>query len=137
MRKEKWLQMSTTFATMKPDEQARIHERMREWAEVTPAQRRTARETFIHAKKLDPEQKTAQWEKYQQLPDEQKQKLAADAASKKPVAALPSVNNKAKIIAPIKSTPKPVLENSVTPQATAQSNIQPSPLPPPAPPAVN
>jgi hypothetical protein len=128
-RKKKWLEIGTRFSSMKPDEQQRVQERMREWAKLTPEQRRVARESFARAKKLDPEQKSAQWQQYQQLPEEQKKKLAADASAKTPVARLPSThNNKSTILPPIKATPKPVLEQSVTPQATSQSDIGPTPL---------
>lgn len=119
-RKKKWLEIGNRFGAMKPDEQARVQERMREWIKLTPEQRRIARESYARAKKLNPDQKNAQWQQYQQLPEEQKKKLAADAASKKHVANLPAPHSKGKTVAPIKSTPKPVLEQSVTPQAAKQ-----------------
>jgi hypothetical protein len=68
---------------MKPEEQRRVHERMREWVRLTPAQRKLARDTYAQTKKLPPEQKTATWQSYQQLPEEQKQKLAEAAAARK------------------------------------------------------
>jgi hypothetical protein len=131
-RKNKWLTIGNKFASMKPDEQQRVQERMRDWVKLTPEQRRIARESYARAKKLNPDQKSAQWEQYQQLPEEQKKKLAADAASKKPVTTLPSPASQgktSKTMPPIKSTPKPVLEQSVTPQAANQSAIQPSAQP--------
>lgn len=124
IRKRKWLEIGNKFAMMKPDEQARLQGRMRDWAKLTPEQRRVARESFARTKKLNPDQKSAQWQQYQQLPEEQKKKLATDAGRKKHVANLPSPNTKSKIVPPIKSTPKPVLEQSVTPQAANQSGIQ-------------
>jgi hypothetical protein len=127
-RKNKWLSIGNKFASMKPDEQQRVQERMREWIKLTPEQRRIARESYFRAKKLDPDQKSAQWEQYQQLPEEQKKKLAADAAAKMPVATLPRATTHGsdnKTIPPIKSHPKPVLEQSVTPKAAAQSALQP------------
>jgi hypothetical protein len=83
VRKQKWLEMANKFATMKPEEQQRVHERMREWVRLTPAQRKLARDTYAQTKKLPPEQKTATWQSYQQLPEEQKQKLAEAAAARK------------------------------------------------------
>ena len=89
-RKQKWLEIANRFASMKPDEQARVHEKMREWVKMTPDERRLVRENYTKAKKLDVTQKSEQWEKYQQLPEEQKQKLAAEAAkSKKQLTNLP------------------------------------------------
>ena len=128
-RKNKWLAIGNRYATMKPEEQQRMQERMRDWIKLTPEQRRMARENYSRAQKLKPDQKSAQWEQYQQLPEEEKKKLAADAAAKKKVTALPppSVQNKqAKTtVPPIKAAPKPVIEQSVTPQAVNQSALQP------------
>jgi hypothetical protein len=124
-RKAKWLQIGNKFAKMKPDEQQRVQERMREWVKLTPEQRRIARESYARAKKLNPDQKSAKWEQYQQLSEEQRQKLAADASKKKRITTLPPPSQaKAKTVQPIKTTPKPVLERSVTPQATSQSALQ-------------
>jgi hypothetical protein len=129
-RKTKWLVIGNKYAAMKPDEQQRVQERMREWVKLTPIQRRTARESYARARKLDSGQKSHHWQQYQQLSDEQKQKLAADVASKKQVAALPSTTpSKSKPVTPIKSTPKPILEQSVTPQAAGLSALQVPPEP--------
>lgn len=126
-RKNKWLAIGNRYAKMKPGEQQRMQERMRDWVTLTPEQRRIARESYARAKRLNSEQKSAQWEQYQQLPEEQKKKLAADAASKKRIATLPSNAAQAshnKTVPPIKSAPKPVIERSVTPQAANQSALQ-------------
>jgi hypothetical protein len=131
--KKKWLEIGNKFSKMKPDEQQRVHARMSEWVKLSPDQRRIARESYSRAKRLNAEQKTAQWQQYQQLPEEQKKKLAADAARKRHVANLPSTHTKIKTVPPIKSTPKRVLEKSVTSQVAQQSSIQPSVQPTPAP----
>lgn len=89
VRKRKWLELSNRFSSMKPEEQQRVHERMREWVKLTPAQRKLARDTYTRTKKLAPNEKTATWESYQQLPEEQKQKLAAAEAARKAAAAQP------------------------------------------------
>jgi hypothetical protein len=127
-RKNKWLAIGNKFAKMKPEEQQRLHDRMREWVKLTPEQRRVARESYTRAKKLDPDQKSARWQQYQQLPEEQKKKLAADAAARKHITTVlpPNQGKHRKTLPPIKSSPKRVLENSVTPQAASQSAIQPS-----------
>jgi len=125
-RKKKWLEIGNKFSSMKPDEQQRVQDKMREWTKLTPEQRRIARENYTRTKKLGSDQKSAEWQQYQQLPEEQKQKLAIDAEKKKRVANLPSPHNKNKVVPSIKSTPKPVLEQSVTPQVAKRSTIQPS-----------
>jgi hypothetical protein len=66
---------------------------MREWVRLTPAQRKLARDTYTRTKKLAPGEKTATWESYQQLPEEQKQKLAAEAAARKQGATRPAPAN--------------------------------------------
>jgi len=137
-RKNKWLAIGNRYATMKPEEQQRVQERMRDWVKLTPEQRRQARENYIRARKLNPDQKSAQWEQYQQLPEEEKkklaEKLAAEAAAKKKVTALPPPSEQKKqaktTVPPIKAAPKPVIEQSVTPKAVNQSALQPV-VPPP------
>ena len=119
-RKQKWLDIANRFASMKPDEQARVHERMREWIKLTPEQRRTVRENYARAKKIDPSQKSAQWEQYQQLPEEQKKKLASEAVQKKvPVAKAPAAAA-TPAVAPL---PAPATAVPVVPAPT------PAPLP--------
>lgn len=127
-RKMKWLAIGNKYASMKPDEQQRVQERMREWIKLTPEQRRIARESYARAKKLNADQKSKHWEEYQQLSEEQKKKLAA--AAKKHVATLPPASqSKNKTVPPINSASKPVLEQSVTPQVATRSGLQPSPQP--------
>jgi hypothetical protein len=79
-RKQKWIEIADRFATIAPAEQARIQERMSTWAKMTPEQRGQVRLQFQEAKRVAPEDRQAQWEAYQALPDEQKQRLAARAA---------------------------------------------------------
>jgi len=83
-RKKKWLELANHYASMSPEEQQRVHERMREWVRLTPAQRKAARQNFTQARTIAPNEKTATWESYKQLPDEQKQKLAEEARRKAP-----------------------------------------------------
>lgn len=90
VRKQKWLQLANRFATLKPEEQQRVHERMREWTRLTPEQRELARETYARTRKIAPEQKNATWENYLQLPEDQKKQLAASATGRKAPRVVPS-----------------------------------------------
>ena len=119
VRKKKCMEISAKFARMSPGEQARLQERMRDWAKLTPEQRRIARESYARAKKLNADQKSAQWQQYQKLSEEQKKKLAADAASKQHIANLPAAHSKTKTVPPIKTAKPPA--PSPTAQATQQS----------------
>ena len=135
VRKQKWLQLANRFATLKPEEQQRVHERMREWATLTPEQRELARETYTRTRKIAPEQKNATWESYQQLPEEQKQKLAASATARKTPRVVPSQAN-GKVVAPLgqgaTSCPAGTVKNTVS--AAPPCVVVPPPAPP-APPA--
>jgi hypothetical protein len=117
VRKQKWLQLANRFTRMKPEEQQRVQERMREWAKLTPAQRDLARETYARARKIAPDQKTASWESYQLLPDEQKKKLAASVAGRKTTSVVPSQAS-GKVVAPLgqgaTSCPAGTVKNSVS-----------------------
>ncbi|WP_426078906.1 DUF3106 domain-containing protein [Janthinobacterium sp. PSPC3-1] len=130
-RKQKWLDIANRFASMKPDEQARVHERMRDWIKLTPEQRRTVRENYARAKKIDPSQKSAQWEQYQQLPEEQKKKLAAEAVPKKVPVTRPDIRPPAVItVPPAPTVPVPAPAVPVTvPAAPVVTPATPSSLP--------
>jgi hypothetical protein len=136
VRKQKWLQLAKRFNGMNPDEQQRLHERMREWVKLTPAQRELVRETYARARKIAPEEKTASWANYQQLPDEQKKKLAASATGRKPSSAVPSQSG-GKAVAPLgqgaTSCPAGTVKNSVSatpPCVAAPGTQQPAPAAP-------
>ena len=76
-QKNKWLAMSNNFDNLSNKEQAILHERMAEWASLTPQQRAQARLNFNQTKTLDADAKKTQWETYQALSPEDKKKLAA------------------------------------------------------------
>jgi hypothetical protein len=134
VRKQKWLQLANRFNGMKPEEQERVHQRMREWVKLTPAQRELARETYARARKIAPAQKTASWENYQQLPDEQKKKLAASVAGRKSTTVVPSQAS-GKVVAPLgqgaTSCPAGTVKNSVsaTPPCVAAPGTPQQPAP--------
>jgi len=141
VRKQKWLQLANRFAAMKPEEQERVQERMRVWAKLTPEQRELARETYTRTRKIAPEQKNATWESYQQLPEEQKKKLAASATARKTPRVVPSQAN-GKVVAPLgqgaTSCPAGMVKNAVSaapPCVPPPSPATPAPPPPAQPPA--
>lgn len=78
IRRKKWLGIADRFPKMTPDEQARIQERMHEWANLTPAQRAKARDSYKEFNQLAPEKKQAlkqKWETYSNLTEEEKQQV--------------------------------------------------------------
>jgi hypothetical protein len=100
VRKQKWLELANRYAAMKPEEQQRVHERMREWVRLTPDQRKAARQNYTQAKTIAPDQKSATWESYKQLPDEQKQKLA-EQAKRKQLTNLPAAKAAPRSVTPV------------------------------------
>ncbi len=76
-QKSKWLAMSNNFDNLSPKEQATLHERMADWAALSPQQRAQARLIFNETKSLAADEKKTQWEAYQALSPEEKKKLAA------------------------------------------------------------
>lgn len=78
-RKQKWLELSVRFPKLTPAEQARVQERMADWARLTPKQRGEARMNYQEAKQLPAQDRQARWKAYEALSPEQKQQLAARA----------------------------------------------------------
>ncbi len=107
VRKQKWISIGNRLAKMKPDEKARVQERMREWVALSPAERKAVRENFARAQKkaTPPGQRAAEWEQYQQLPYEAKKALAeAGAAKNNQVVKTPSLaQSTVKTPAPVKA----------------------------------
>ncbi|HEX7643415.1 MAG TPA: DUF3106 domain-containing protein [Burkholderiaceae bacterium] len=139
--KAKWLAISNKYPSLPPEKQQKFKESIADWAKLTPEQHRVARENYVRAKKLDADQKAEQWQQYQQLPEEQKKKLAEDAAAKKRIANLPSLQAKSRTVEPLKApkkqaapqagAPKPV--PNTTPAAPVPVASPPVQAPPTAP----
>lgn len=138
-RKQKWLEIADRFATIAPAEQARIQERMTAWAKMTPEQRGQVRLQFQEAKRVAPDDRQAQWEAYQALPDEQKQRLAARAAppagpasaardARKPVKAVASrVDRQGREAGDVKSNIVPNPGLAAPPKPVAPTMVQAGP----------
>jgi hypothetical protein len=130
IRKKKWLEIANKYTSMKPDEQARVQERMQTWMKLTPEQRMQVRENFARTKQIKPEQKSAQWQEYQQLSEEQKIQLANEANKKKSITNLPPESQRSiKPLAPIKTGPKPVPSSPPLPQAAVANQVIPANAP--------
>ena len=108
-QRRKWVTLSQNFHKLPAPEQEKLHSRMTDWAALSVQQRNQARLNFAETNKLAPDDKKAQWEAYQALSAEEKQKLAA-GATKKPAGAAIAI----KPVAPQKMVvvpPKPVVTN--------------------------
>ena len=68
-RRKKWVAIAERYPKMKPQEQQRLQKNMADWAKLTPAQRKVARDKYQTLKKLPPDKRrevAAQWKQYQQ-----------------------------------------------------------------------
>lgn len=125
-RKKKWLGVADKFSAMAPDAQKRLHARMGDWARMTPEQRRAARDTFQQAKALPPEQKKAEWQKYQTLPEAQKKQIAAAAEASKPV----KQKQERRAQTANAKTAKPAVKSAQVAPASPATPGTPTPTPP-------
>ena len=84
-RKANWVGIANRYASMKPEEQKRIQDRMQSWAKLSPEQRRVARERYKSMGKLPPEKRQAlqqHWAEYQALPPGEKRMLDTPPTNK-------------------------------------------------------
>lgn len=88
-RKAKWIEIAGRYPKLPPLEQQRLQARMAEWSRLSPAERGRARLHYQEAKQLPLQERQAQWQAYQALPEGERKALAkrADVA---PVAARPN-----------------------------------------------
>jgi hypothetical protein len=113
---------------------------MREWTELSPEERKAVRENYARAQKAVGGKKAAQWEQYQQLPEEEKRKLADAGAVKKQQVAKPPTPAQSLVKTPVPI--KPHGQGLVTPAGTpvapaiaatpAATSATPAPAPAPA-----
>jgi hypothetical protein len=96
-RQRRWLKIASRYAKMSPEAQKRLHDRMTEWARLTPEQRRVARENYQVSKELPREARQNAWKTYQELPEEQKEKLAALEHKRRPTVVSAPPTGKAEI----------------------------------------
>ncbi len=125
-QRSKWLNATPRLAALPDAELARLHERMRDWAHLTPAERVDARVGFQIAKQVDAEQRQAKWEAYQALPPEKRQELAEKAVARRQAkAAAPAP--KPPVAAGPKSNIVPAAPKLVTPVPVTGSLVQAKP----------
>ena len=117
-RRKKWLGVAQRYQNLSSDEQARVQQRMTDWAKLTPDERKRARDQYKSLQKASPEKKEEvklKWQEYKELPESEKARLKAEASrkptprpppSRQPVAAQPAAAaiNPAPPVAPVDPT---------------------------------
>ncbi|MCY0387732.1 DUF3106 domain-containing protein [Robbsia sp. Bb-Pol-6] len=76
-QQRKWLAIASVYTRMSPEAQQRLHARMLRWTQMTPDERRIARENYEMSRVLPPNARQQAWHAYLALPDAQKENLAA------------------------------------------------------------
>lgn len=134
-QKRKWLALSKNYPSLPAPEQAKLRSRMTEWVSLSQEQRTQARLNFAETKKLSPDEKSANWQAYQALSLEDRQKLTANATPKpagaaaaiKPVApqklaTVPSTRQSTSLAAGGASGTLSVDQNTLLPRAPSPSD---------------
>lgn len=129
-QKNKWLAISNNFDKLSGKEQAVLHERMANWAALSPQQRAQARLTFNETKSLGSDEKKTHWEAYQALSADEKKKLAAQQKTGIQGAATASqAPPPGKVIRlPGKSTPAPAPGKSTPGIVIDKKTLLPTPV---------
>jgi len=70
-----WVSLADRVPRMAPQARERAQQRIRDWAALTPEQRRLARQNYRLAKRLPPDERQAQWARYQEMTPEQRSVL--------------------------------------------------------------
>ena len=81
-RKAKWKEVAARYHSLSPAEQQRLRARMADWDGMSATQRTEARTRFRESNELPAAERQARWEAYQSLRPEQREELAARAASR-------------------------------------------------------
>ncbi len=80
-RKLKWLEVAKRYPSLTAEGKQRLHERMGEFARLSPEQKRNVRENFRKAYELPADQRQALIQEYKDLPPERKRELSDKARS--------------------------------------------------------
>lgn len=120
--RQKWLEIADRSANMPPARRALLHQRMAEWARLTPSERSEARINYRQSRQNLGGDKQAEWEAYRSLPLAEQKALAARA---KP----PTASVKRRATALDAQTPKSNVINgqaltSVPPKSVSPAVVQ-------------
>lgn len=126
-RRKKWVGIAARYPHLTPEEQARIQNQMREWAKLSPQQRKAVREKYKAMRKAPADKRSTRelWERYQELPEEERQRLQQEAKARAEAAALARKREAAKKA----RQPAPVLPAQTALPAYPIAPIQQAPAP--------
>jgi hypothetical protein len=119
-QRRKWLAIAKNYPDLGPPEQEKLHSRMVEWAALSPKDREQARLNFAQSKAIGKSDRAANWEAYQALSPDERQKLAAGAKAKSTGAAVA-----VKPVSPDKLAAVPVTRHTPEPERAAAVSQRP------------
>lgn len=110
-QRQKWIALSRNYDRLSEGEQAKLQERMSDWAALSVQQRNQARLNFAETSKLPADEKKARWEAYQALSEEERGKLASTSKPTRPAGGAATIKPEAQPrltrIAPVVDTQQP------------------------------
>jgi hypothetical protein len=133
-RRKFWLDIAKRYPSMAPAQQNVIRERIASWSQLTPDQRKIARDHYQRLRQATPEKRAqlkAAWDSYNQLPEEQKRTLSAQAREQLKSKRQASISGMSSTIAPTTAPSSPPL-TSIPLQVPPQASV-PTPAAPPTP----
>lgn len=134
-RRKKWLGIAQRYPDMSPAEQASMQRNMREWARLAPEERKAAREKFKTLKKASPEDQQVvrqKWEEYNALPQEERNRLRAEA-NLRPPAKMPAQPAAQTTQPPGRMSGEATPRSPLSPLKAPQSTLLPAGSKPPTP----
>jgi hypothetical protein len=133
--RRKWMAIAQSYPKLSDADKEKMRSRMVEWAALTPKDREQARLNFAKTKSVEQSERASNWEAYQALSPEEKQKLASSAAEKPlgaAVTAKPVAPEKLAKVPVTRHTPEdkkaeagsktPLDKNTLLPQRTAATS---------------
>lgn len=136
--REKWITVASRFDQLSPPEQARMQERMTQWAALPAHQRGEARLRFQQSRQLPSSERQQKWAAYQALPDEDKRELGRQAQRRTRPVLLPDsmpgprepgqlyATKRAVTTAATSPKKSNVVPNAVTPPVSQQTVVSPT-----------
>jgi Protein of unknown function (DUF3106) len=128
--RRKWIALAQNYPSLAAPEQEKLHARMAEWTALKPKEREQARLNFAQTKQLAPSERAANWDAYQALSAEEREKLAAGGQNKPvgaAVAVKPATSQRLTVI-PITPTKTPETKQSLVtkPQSLNLNTLLPA-----------
>jgi hypothetical protein len=128
-QKDQWLELAARYPALNKAEQARIRERMADWARLSAAERGRARLNFQTATQQPATDRQARWEAYKALPPDERERLREQASRTAAGATPPSAKATAAAARPDTQGGTRAPSNvSISRTSATKSNIVPNAL---------